>query len=389
MAELLGNASPTQLLMFLAVPMVGVIIFAGVLFVGLSSRNKKQQVNFNFSPKTASFQENSPAATFQNSNDFQPKQAAAPPAATGPEPAIPAESQLNLDILSQRSATEAEMMNHLSRQPSREARSGLSARLGHQAQLVPAGVNQPAQTPANPPVVRTTDRPAPQPIPQNNPAEPVELLRLLRDPQSGQLIVEIAGRHYTKLAEIADKEIGQYILKLAAHLLAFTNGLIATEAGLKTLQAPKVGLTPMPLAASRPVSPPPAPVTSPPAPTEPGLVSPPPPDVEAAFLASLRATPSTPEPPKPQRRGLFGRSKPAEVETLLPTLNLAEQINEIAQTRLRYSSLAATTRLEITADPGGGILINVNGMYYHGPEDIPHPEVKELIKASIQEWERS
>jgi hypothetical protein len=74
---------------------------------------------------------------------------------------------------------------------------------------------------------------------------------------------------------------------------------------------------------------------------------------------------------------------------LLPALNLAGQINEIVQTRLHYSPLAATTRLEITTDPGGGILINVNGRVYHGADEIPQPEVKELIKASIKEWEKS
>ena len=74
---------------------------------------------------------------------------------------------------------------------------------------------------------------------------------------------------------------------------------------------------------------------------------------------------------------------------MLPPLNLAGQINEIAQARLRYSPLAGATKLEITSDPGGGILINVNGMIYHGPDEIPQPEVKELIRASIKEWEKS
>jgi hypothetical protein len=217
----------------------------------------------------------------------------------------------------------------------------------------------------------------------------VELLRLLRDPQSGQLIVEIAERRYTKLAEIADKEIGQYILKLAAHLLAFTNGMIATEAGLKTFQIPKVGETPLPPAAPTPASPMPSPPVTP-VPVQPTPAVPVPqvaPEVEMSFLTSLRAKPAL-EPPQPQRRGLFGRSKPAPAEPLLPPLNLAGQINEIAQARLRYSPLAGATRLEITSDPGGGILINVNGMIYHGPDEIPQPEVKELIKASIKEWEK-
>jgi hypothetical protein len=202
-------------------------------------------------------------------------------------------------------------------------------------------------------------------------------------------MVEIAGRRYTKLAEIADKKVGQYILTLAAHLLAFTNGMITTDAGLKTLQAPKVGQAPMPLAAPAPISQPPTAVSTQPAMTPSGFVPPPPPDVEAAFLASLRAQSAKPEPPQPQRRGLFGRPKAAVEEPLLPTLNLAEQINTIAQTRLRYSPLATTTKLEITSDPSGGILINVNGAFYHGPDDIPQLEVKALIKASIEEWEKS
>ena len=125
-----------------------------------------------------------------------------------------------------------------------------------------------------------------------------------------------------------------------------------------------------------------------PATVQPPFAPQPSPAAEAAFLASIQAKPVAAEPP--QRRGLFGRPKPApEAETLLPPLNLAGQINEIAQARLRYSPLAATTKLEITSDPGGGILINVNGAIYHGPDDIPHPEVKELIKASIKEWEKS
>jgi hypothetical protein len=211
----------------------------------------------------------------------------------------------------------------------------------------------------------------------------VELLRLLRDPQSGQLIVEIAGRRYTRLADIADKQVGEFILKLAAHLLAFTNGMIATEAGIKSLPAPKVGETPLPLITPKPTPPTPSPSQS--------LAPGPSPEVEAALLASLvqPVKPLAPEP-KPKRQGLFGLVKPApEAEPLLPVLNLAEQINTIAQARLRLSPLAATTKLEITSDPGGGIRIEVNDRFYASPDDILDPQVKALIKESIQQWEKS
>ena len=90
--------------------------------------------------------------------------------------------------------------------------------------------------------------------------------------------------------------------------------------------------------------------------------------------------------PPPPKKGLFGRSTPAPASNI-PGLNLAEEINEIVQARLRYSSLAYN-RIEITADPRGGIRIQVNNKFYGSPDEIEEGEVKELIKASIKEWER-
>jgi hypothetical protein len=374
------------------------------LFIGFARRNKKQSAMLNFQPRAAQAGEFAPLTPpgnlFPSPPPAEPALGQGPiiypsgnraPETSTPSFASPAELDLNLDFLRSQVETEADMMN--SSQSSYERKTGLSARLANRPQpAAPAAeVKQdiPDQAATSPAL-----KPASQPAKQPTPSEPVELLRLLRDPQSGQLMVEIAGRRYTKLAEIADKEIGQYILKLAAHLLAFTNGMIATEAGLKSLSTPKVGETPMPVAAPAPVTQLPAPVAHPnqsqPAMVQPSFTPQPASPAEAALLASIRAQSAAPQPASPpQRRGLFGRPKPAPAEPLLPELNLAAQINDIAQARLRYSPLAATTQLQITSDPGGGILINVNGAIYRGPEDIPHPEVKELIKASIKEWEKS
>lgn len=405
MAEILGNASPGQILMLMAVPVIGVILFGGILFVAFSGRRKKQQMNLRVPLKTGSLLD-SPRPVGEVNTALPPPQQAAftlnDPVTDSqganseklfPVSDLPADLDLNLGLLHQRTKMEAEMMNVS--KSSHEPKSGLSARLHQQprpaAEATPPEASQPAVIPPAASLPATQQQPVKQSISASYSSEPVELLRLLRDPQSGQLIVEIAGRRYTKLAEITDKEIGQYILKLAAHLLAFTNGMIAAEAGLRTFQAPKVGETPVPPFAPTPAAPQPSP-PAPPAPIQPIPAAPAPPvnpEVEAAFLATLRAQPAA-EPPQPQRRGLFGRPKPAApAEPLLPPLNLAGQINQIAQARLRYSPLAGTTKLEITSDPGGGILINVNGMIYSGPDEIPQPEVKELIKASIKEWEKS
>lgn len=238
------------------------------------------------------------------------------------------------------------------------------------------------------------------PAAPTNSAEPQELLRLLRHPQSGQLLVEVGGQRYEKLADITDKQVGQYILTLVAHLLAFTNGMIATGAGLKSVYVPKVGRTPEPMVKPIPVSQLPDPLAHPPQPDsapseskseqkepEP-LIPRPSPEAEAAFQASLRATVTQPEPP-PKPRGFFSRSNKQEEEPLLPQLNLAEEIDKIVQARLLASPLANTTSLEISSDQAGGIRIKVNGAYYASPDDIPDPAIKELIKASIKQWERS
>ncbi len=374
MSEFLAAATPDQLLLCMAGPLMGAIFLAGFLFVAFRGRLRpKQPAEVNPGPALANFTPSPPVDT---------------PAAPGPS----AELDLNFDVLQRRDEndpaadfqadfsaapeTEATMMN-LSQQP--PEKRGLAARIGNRAAAAPAPPAQAAgdKTAPIPPATTSTG-----PTPAD---PPVELLRLLRDPHSGQLIVEIAGQRYTRLADISDKEIGQYILKLAAHLLGFTNGMIAGEAGVKSLPAPKLGPLPLPPAAreTQPARPQAAALES--VVTTPKTTPP----VEAALLASLIQQPvKAPEPP--QRRGFFGRPKPAQTEEpLLPPLNLAEQINRIVQARLLASPLAYTTKLEITSDLHGGIRINVNGTSYSGPDEIPNPEVRELIKESIRVWEKS
>lgn len=229
--------------------------------------------------------------------------------------------------------------------------------------------------------------------PTNSSEDPEELLRLLRDPQSGQLVVEVAGQRYTKLADVTDKKVGQYILKIAAHLLAFTNGVIVTDAGMKSVYKPKLGQVPKPVE-SLSVSPPEVAVEPPPRPAAPNIPVPPaPPQAEpdsstSSSIPSLN--PSESSSPAPQPGGLLNRvAQPPPPPSSLPPLNLAEEIDGIVQARLRYSPLAANTFIKITSDFSGGIRINVNGTYYSSPDEVPDQQAKELIQASIKEWEHS
>jgi hypothetical protein len=333
MADFIGNATSTQLLILMSIPLTGAVILIGLLVFFSGKRNRKQKMKLGIPLK----------------------------AKASSDEAIPEHN-----IEDNKVDTEAVSMD-IPEQP--EEKIDLAARLGNRPPVAPPSL------------------------------EAAELLRLLRDPQSGDLIVEVAGRRYTKLADVDDKEVGQYILELVAHLLVFTNGVIATEIGVKSVYLPKrLGKIPLPLTKPTPVSQLPDPAaydsssTSSPQPeptsSEPELVPKPPPEAEAAFLASLQARPPQPEP---QQRGggFFVRSKPASEAGAVPGFNLADEINKIVQTRLMISPLSSTDDVEIVSDPGGGIRIIVDGVGYASPDDIPDLEVKTLIKESIKQWERS
>jgi hypothetical protein len=365
MGGVLGNAGSPQLLILIGLTLAFAIFFAAVIAVSLSRRSRKSRMKpgsqassteRSSPPRIEAEVDSSLLATFSSGPD------------PAPQPESPAgEPDLSLAILSRSKVGGPSPPDKSEPSPETE---NLSDRLNNFSAADRASISEPGQPPS----------------------DPTELLRLLRHPETGQLIVEVAGQRYTKLAEVTDKKVGQYILRLATHFLAFTNGVIGTESGVKAVFNPKVGKTPPPLT---PVAPSPEREAPPAAPAETGRagsVPKPPPEVEAAFLESLRSQPSPPaSPPRP---GLLGRSTPpppasSASSSSLPGLNLAEEINKIAQSRLMASPLASSTDLEITSDPGGGIRIKVNGVIYTSPNDVPQAEVRELIKASIKQWERS
>ena len=366
--EAIANGPLSTLIALMAIPFISVVLIVGFLFFSMSRRRKKSQMKHGLGIGSLATEDQTDAAgaemaTIEETNSRPPP--TAQPVSTDNA------SDLDLGILTAPNEVEPTMNENL--ESAHEQPLDLASRLDS--------------------ALPESSRP-----PQSS--EPVELLRLLRDPVSGQLLVEIAGQRYAKLADITDRRIGQYILQVTAHLLAFTNGRIVTDAGMKSVYNPRVKEAPLPIDGSAPSTPSPSagtpaeetkemPREEVPEDSPPSLVPKPPPEAEAAFLSSLETLPKEPDP-TPQRGGLFRRApKPAQTETAIPTLNLAEEINDIVQARLRYSSLAENNRIEITGDYSGGIRIRVNDEFYNSPEEIPNPEVKELIQASIKEWERS
>jgi len=61
---------------------------------------------------------------------------------------------------------------------------------------------------------------------------------LLRDPLSGQIWIRVAGVRYRSLTDIRDRTVGERVLAAVTHLLRFSNGMVATDQGVITLELP-------------------------------------------------------------------------------------------------------------------------------------------------------
>jgi hypothetical protein len=110
--------------------------------------------------------------------------------------------------------------------------------------------------------------------------------------------------------------------------------------------------------------------SAPPRPSEltPVQASPSRPPYVAAMEGSPRRSPSSP--------------------ALIPSINLAQEIGEIVDEMLAKSPELQGHAVTLTSGLSGGIVFAVDGKLYREMDEIPHPEIRELIRRATKEWER-
>lgn len=216
-------------------------------------------------------------------------------------------------------------------------------------------------------------------------AAPVEMLCLLRDRATGALVVEVEGQRYRALREIKDGQVGRRVLQAAADLVRFTGVIQLRD---QPASPPAAKSTP----AASPIAPsmldleqvPPVPRT------------PAPPSVEKEFLESLfqHERPKK-EPQKPSLspieffRRSFAARRAARVQGAMPSRSFVEEIEEILQRFIRTYPSFIGKEVHVGTGSGDGIRIRVENEFYDTPDDIPDPEIRGILKAAIQEWEKS
>jgi hypothetical protein len=107
-------------------------------------------------------------------------------------------------------------------------------------------------------------------------------------------------------------------------------------------------------------------------PVEPRKAAPPPPLPESKKpVLDLVDEPSKPEPPKP-----------AKVQTIV------EQIDEIMQ-ELSVGRVEASRGIKLVDDGHNGVIVYVGAEKYRGVDEVPYPEVQELIRNAVTKWEET
>lgn len=203
----------------------------------------------------------------------------------------------------------------------------------------------------------------------------IEVMRVLRVPPLGRLVVEINGKPVEQLTDIKEPALRQRLLAAIGELVTFAGGYeLLVDAGL----APAVGPTPTAAPASSTTEATPA--------VDDDTLE----QRRAAFLAALES--QVQEPPSSSvlnQPSLLGALRRPRREPEAPPLSLAEQIDAVLQAKMASIPQLAGRSIHLRSDPKGGLRIEVDGRFYQRPSEIEDRNIALLIKAAIKEWEKS
>jgi hypothetical protein len=190
-----------------------------------------------------------------------------------------------------------------------------------------------------------------------------ELARFYVAP-SGRLIIEVNGARFSNIKEITDPTIARSLKTLVDEMNRFFGvNLVSSDPAAPPVAMPttpdSVLPAPMPSSVNRPVK----------------VVS-----VEEAKSLPLE---------KPsmdifkQYRNLREREKQPEIKIR----SVLEEIDEILQTKISGTDFARRG-LKVSTHSDGTALFVLDGMGYHGVDELPDDQARVLVQQAVQEWEK-
>jgi hypothetical protein len=181
-----------------------------------------------------------------------------------------------------------------------------------------------------------------------------EVLRVWRDAKTEELLVELGGRRFAKLADIQTPEMRAGLLTTLRDLEAFAGG------------APTV---------------PPVVITVPAEPAAKAVTGP---------LTTRLATNGAPAPlPPPSMNPLKQMLVLRDLNKMeVPAIKtIAEQVDEILQEKLAASPYG-DRGIRVYSGPKGQAFFSMDAQDYEAVDSVPDDEVRGLIRAAVAEWEK-
>lgn len=226
--------------------------------------------------------------------------------------------------------------------------------------------------------------------PQAQPTAPVdpnanEVLRVMRDKLTGRVLLDINGRRYSQLSEIADSDVRRAFLLTMRDLQEFAG------VSLSTVGAPP----PTPMVAAPAVNTYTPPVTTQASAAKP--VQPPASDDVEAIRARLNPAPlpkqddASHTPLKAPSMNLFKQisvSREVGAKELAPLKSVAQQIDDALQHVILGTPFAAQN-LHVASKPDGGVLFEVGTNVYDSVSDIPDRTLQVVFQEAIRRWEQA
>ncbi len=196
----------------------------------------------------------------------------------------------------------------------------------------------------------------------------IEVMRVLRTPPLGKLLVSAGGVRLSSLSEVQDPALRQRLLAAIGELIVFAGGYN---------QLSEAGVAP-PLEGATPARPADAPLTA----------------EQEAFLSSLERELKATVSKDKDKGTLPGAQTAADLSRQLDMLeaegssiNLVADIDRILQRRLAAEPSLAGRSIHLEQPPDGPLRIRVDNRIYEHPRDIEDATVRLILRQALAEWE--
>jgi hypothetical protein len=172
---------------------------------------------------------------------------------------------------------------------------------------------------------------------------PAEAILVLRDPVSNEWLVEVNGMRYNSLKDIHDDRAANKVLEALGGLQRFAGTIPIIKSELKATP----GIVP--------------------------VVPPTPPGIEPSVAQAMKK----------------GGGVTSTALHPAPPNSILDQIEKILQHNLMRYPEFAERKIHVGAADDGSLLIEVDRQFYQHADEVPDLTIRGVIKASVQEWERS